>query len=116
MHPKHSIVYSFWCVTHHYIGFLSAVIILAIVFINAGTLEFKQAIGILLGANVGTTFSSQLIALYIRKYAIVPRIIGWLINFFAKHERFKDYGNALFYFGMLFFGLPDVTLSTGLTG
>ncbi len=87
------------------LGSSSAVIILAIVFINAGTLQFKQAIGIIMGANIGTTFSSQLIALDIGKYAIIPLIIGLALNFFAKRETIKNYGNALFYFGMLFFGL-----------
>nr|WP_299346162.1 Na/Pi symporter [Allomuricauda sp.] len=86
-------------------GSSSAVIIIAIVFINAGTLRFKQAIGIIMGANIGTTFSSQLIALDIGKYAYIPLVIGLVIGFFAKKETTKKYGNALFYFGMLFFGL-----------
>lgn len=46
----------------------SAVIILTIVLINAGTLSFKQAIGIVMGANIGTTISSQIIAMDIGKY------------------------------------------------
>ncbi|MEM7484419.1 MAG: Na/Pi symporter [Bacteroidota bacterium] len=87
------------------LGSSSAVIILAIVFINAGTLGFKQAIGIIMGANIGTTFSSQLIALDIGQYAVVPLFIGLVMEFFAKNKRIKSYGNALFYFGMLFFGL-----------
>lgn len=86
-------------------GSSSAVIIIAIVFINASTLRFKQAIGIIMGANIGTTFSSQLIALDIGQYAFVPLIIGLAIGFFAKGETTRKYGNALFYFGMLFFGL-----------
>lgn len=87
------------------LGSSSAVIIIAIIFINAGTLQFRQAIGIIMGANIGTTFSSQLIALDIGKYAIVPLIMGMVIEFFAKRENFKRYGSALFYFGMLFLGL-----------
>ncbi|WP_083467602.1 Na/Pi cotransporter family protein [Croceitalea dokdonensis] len=87
------------------LGSSSAVIILAIVFINAGTMRFRQAIGIIMGANIGTTFSSQLIALDVGKYAVIPLIIGLCIDFFAKRETIKKYGNALFYFGMLFFGL-----------
>ena len=87
------------------LGSSSAVIILAIVFINAGTLRFKQAIGIIMGANIGTTFSSQLIAMDIGRYAIIPLVIGLAIDFFAKSDNVKKYGNALFYFGMLFFGL-----------
>ncbi len=87
------------------LGSSSAVIILAIVFINAGTLRFKQAIGIIMGANIGTTFSSQLIALDIGKYAVVPLVVGLAMEFFAQGETVKRYGSALFYFGMLFFGL-----------
>ncbi|BFP39372.1 hypothetical protein FGF1_02170 [Flavobacteriaceae bacterium GF1] len=87
------------------LGSSSAVIILAIVFINAGTLRFKQAIGIIMGANIGTTFSSQLIALDIGKYAVIPLIVGLAMEFFARGETAKRYGSALFYFGMLFFGL-----------
>ena len=87
------------------LGSSSAVIILAIVFINAGTLRFKQAIGIIMGANIGTTFSSQLIALDIGKYAVIPLIVGLAMEFFARGDTVKRYGSALFYFGMLFFGL-----------
>ncbi len=87
------------------LGSSSAVIIIAIVFINAKTLRFKQAIGIIMGANIGTTFSSQLIALDIGQYAVIPLVVGLAMEFFAKGETLKKYGNALFYFGMLFFGL-----------
>jgi len=87
------------------LGSSSAVIIIAIVFINAGTLNFKQAIGIIMGANIGTTFSSQLIALNIGKYAAIPLIVGLAMDFLAKQESLRRYGNALFYFGLLFFGL-----------
>lgn len=83
----------------------SAVIIITIVFINSGTLNFKQAMGIIMGANIGTTFSSQLIALNISFYAVVPLVIGFIIWFFSKSTRNQQIGKILLYFGMLFFGL-----------
>lgn len=83
----------------------SAVIILTIVFINAGTLSFRQAMGIIMGANIGTTFSSQIIAMDVGKYAIIPLFIGLVIHTFVKRENVKKYGGVLLYFGMLFFGL-----------
>lgn len=83
----------------------SAVIILSIVFINAKALTFKQAIGIIMGANIGTTFSSQLIAMEIGKYAVIPLFLGLALEFFSKTDKYKKYGKALFYFGLLFFGL-----------
>ena len=83
----------------------SAVIILVIVFINARTLTFKQAIGLIMGANIGTTFSSQIIAMDIGKYSIFPLVIGLIFEVFVKNKKWKKYGNVFLYFGMLFFGL-----------
>jgi phosphate:Na+ symporter len=87
------------------LGSSSAVIILAIVFINAESLNLKQAIGIILGANIGTTFSSQLIALDIGKYAVIPMVVGVVLMYLVKNEKYKQWGKVLFYFGMLFLGL-----------
>ena len=83
----------------------SAVIIIAIIFINAGNLNFKQAMGIIMGANIGTTFSSQLIAFNISKYAIIPLMIGFFIWLFSNGTKLKKAGEVIMYFGFLFFGL-----------
>jgi len=87
------------------LGSSSAAIIITLIFINAKTLSFKQAIGIIMGANIGTTFSSQLIALDISQYAWVPLVIGLAVDLFAKRESWKQNGRILFFFGLLFFGL-----------
>jgi len=87
------------------LGSSSAVVILTIVFINAKTLNFKQAIGIIMGANIGTTFSSQIIALDIGQYAVIPLFIGVVFEIFSKNERYKKWGKISLYLGMLFFGL-----------
>jgi phosphate:Na+ symporter len=83
----------------------SAVIILTIVFINAGSLDFRQAVGIIMGANIGTTFGSQIIAMDVGKYAIYPMLIGLAMNIFLRNRTVKQYGSIMLYFGMLFFGL-----------
>ena len=83
----------------------SAVIIIAIIFINAGSLNFKQAMGIIMGANVGTTFSSQLIAFQINKYGVIALAIGFFIWLFYKSSKLKTIGKVVMYFGLLFFGL-----------
>lgn len=83
----------------------SAVIILTIVLVNAKVLTFRQAIGIVMGANIGTTFSSQLIAFDIGKYSSVPIFIGLVLGFFSKNEKLSKSSRALLYFGILFFGL-----------
>ena len=83
----------------------SAVIILTIVLVNGKVLSFKNAIGIVMGANIGTTFSSQLIALDIGKFSPVPIFLGLFLGFFAKSENLSKGAKALLYFGILFFGL-----------
>jgi len=83
----------------------SAVIIMTIVFVNAKLLSFRQTMGIVMGANIGTTISSQIIALNVGKYSIIPLLIGLILLFSSKKENPKQIGNILFFFGLLFFGL-----------
>lgn len=83
----------------------SAVIIMTIVFVNARALTFRQAIGIVMGANIGTTISSQLIALDIGKFSILPLAIGLVMQLVGKTEQWRRLGAVFLYFGMLFFGL-----------
>lgn len=83
----------------------SAVIIMTIILVNSGALTFRQAIGIVMGANIGTTFSSQLIALDIGRFSPVAMVIGLLFSMLAKSERVSKSGKVILYFGILFFGL-----------
>lgn len=83
----------------------SAVIIMTIVLVNAKALTFRQSLGIVLGANIGTTFSSQLIALDIGQFSPIPIFIGLVLSFFSKSEKLSKPGKVLLYFGILFFGL-----------
>lgn len=83
----------------------SAVIIMTIVLVNAGALTFKQSMGIVMGANIGTTFSSQLIALDIGQYSPIPIFLGLLFSLFSKSEKISKTGKVVLYFGILFFGL-----------
>ena len=83
----------------------SAVIIILIIFINANILDFRRAIGIILGANIGTTISSQLIALEVSKYSVFLLLAGLTVMIFSKSRKVKKYAQIVLYFGMLFFGL-----------
>jgi len=83
----------------------SAVIIMTIVLVKAGALSFRQSMGIVLGANIGTTFSSQLIALNIGQYSPVPIILGLVLSFVSRSENISKTGKSILYFGILFFGL-----------
>ena len=86
----------------------SAVIIITIILVNSKLLSFKQAMGIVLGANIGTTVSSQIISLDIGKYSPVLLVIGFLLILFGKKEQFQNIGKVVLYFGLLFFGLYTI--------
>lgn len=83
----------------------SAVIIITIVLVNSKILTFKQAMGIVLGANIGTTVSSQIIAMDVGKFSPVLLFIGFVLLIIAKNERVSNTGKVILYFGVLFFGL-----------
>jgi phosphate:Na+ symporter len=83
----------------------SAVIIITIVLVNTQVLTFRQAMGIVLGANVGTTVSSQIIAMDVGKYSPIFLLIGFTLLFVAKTKKLSNIGKTILYFGILFFGL-----------
>jgi phosphate:Na+ symporter len=83
----------------------SAVIIITIVLVNSKILTFRQAMGIVLGANIGTTISSQIIAMDVGKYSPVLLLLGFLLLFVSTSDRINKVGKVILYFGVLFFGL-----------
>lgn len=83
----------------------SAVIIITIVLVNTKILTFRQAMGIVLGANIGTTFSSQIIAMDLGKYSPLFLLIGFALIIFSKSVKMGNIGKVILYFGILFFGL-----------
>jgi phosphate:Na+ symporter len=83
----------------------SAVIIMTIALVNAGVMQFRQSMGIVMGANIGTTFSSQIIALNIGEYAALPIGLGFLMMVLPKQLYWRQVGKVVFSFGLIFFGL-----------
>lgn len=83
----------------------SAVIIITIVLVNSKVLTFRQAMGVVLGANIGTTVSSQIIAMDVGKYSPIFLLIGFILLIIAKSDKVNNIGRVILYFGVLFFGL-----------
>jgi len=83
----------------------SAVIIMTLALVKAKALTFRQATGIVMGANIGTTISSQIIVLNIGKYASVLMAIGFLLLLIGRKPFIKNIGNIVWGFGLIFFGL-----------
>lgn len=83
----------------------SAVIIVTIAFIKAGKLRFRQAMGVVLGANIGTTISSQIIALDVGKYSAILMLVGFVLSLLQKNKTIRELGTVLLGFGLIFFSL-----------
>ena len=83
----------------------TAVSVITVGFVNAGLMNLTQAIGVLLGINVGTTFSAQLIAFRIDQYAPIFMLIGVIMYLFSKKKSIQNIGYAVLGFGILFFSI-----------
>ena len=83
----------------------SATTVMVVGFVNAGLMSLVQAIGVILGANIGTTVTAQLIAFKVTKYALPAIGIGAGFKLFTKNKKWSYFGEILLGFGLLFFGL-----------
>lgn len=86
----------------------SATTVMVIGFVSAGLMNLPQAISIILGANIGTTITAQIIAFKISDYIYPIIFIGFLVAFIAKKELPKHIGNTVFAFGLLFLGIETM--------
>lgn len=83
----------------------SATTVMTVGFVNAGIMTLKQAIGIIMGANIGTTVTAQLVSFSIEKYAPIAIGIGVLFWLFSKNTTVKNFSEILIGFGILFVGM-----------
>ena len=83
----------------------SATSVILIGFLNAGLITLSKAIPVILGANIGTTITAQLIAFKLTAFAPVFSAVGAFIFFFGKKNKVKKTGLAILGFGLLFMGL-----------
>jgi len=83
----------------------SVVIIMTIALVNTKAMTFRQAMGVVMGANIGTTISSQIFALNVAEYAAIPILSGFVMMFFFKEKFYINLGKVIFSFGLIFFGL-----------
>ncbi|MGN0326526.1 MAG: Na/Pi cotransporter family protein [Lachnospiraceae bacterium] len=86
----------------------SATTVLVIGFVSAGLMSLPQGISVILGANIGTTMTAQLMAFKISDYIWPIVFIGFFIFFIAKNEKVKFVGQTIFAFGLLFVGIETM--------
>ncbi|NNK86050.1 MAG: Na/Pi cotransporter family protein, partial [Desulfobacterales bacterium] len=83
----------------------SATTVMLVSFVQAGLMTFAQTMGVILGADIGTTVTAQLIAFKLTDYALLMVAIGVSLNMFAKNENTRNIGQVILGFGILFFGM-----------
>ncbi|WP_202630944.1 Na/Pi cotransporter family protein [Pallidibacillus pasinlerensis] len=83
----------------------SATTVITVGLVSAGFMNLRQAIGVIMGANIGTTVTAFIIGIDVGAYALPILAVGTFLLFFFKSKRLQYFGQVLFGFGALFFGL-----------
>lgn len=83
----------------------SAITVMVVGFVNAGIMNLAQATGVIMGANIGTTVTAQLIAFELTSIAPIAIFIGVAFILFAKNKFYRRIGEILAGFGVLFLGM-----------
>ena len=83
----------------------SVTTVMLVGFVTAGLMSLSQAIGVILGADIGTTITAQIVAFKVTRYALLLVGIGFVLIFTGKSETTKQYGALVMGLGMIFFGM-----------
>ena len=79
--------------------------VLVVGFISAGLMSLTQSMGVILGADIGTTVTAQIVAFKVTKYALLLVTIGFVLLFCFRNERVKQHGHMIMGLGLIFFGM-----------
>lgn len=106
-----------WCTKNRFIGVLvgaiftaiiqssSAATVMVVSFVNSGLMSLMQAVGVIMGANIGTTITAQIVAFNLDSIAPIFVITGVVMIMFFKNETVNKVGEVVFGFGVLFLGM-----------
>jgi phosphate:Na+ symporter len=83
----------------------SVTTVLVVGFTTAGLMSFSQSIGVIMGANIGTTITAQIVAFKVTKAALAMIALGFAFLFLGKKSHLRHYGEVLMGLGLVFFGM-----------
>jgi phosphate:Na+ symporter len=83
----------------------SVTTVLVVGFVTAGVMTLTQSVGVIMGANIGSTVTAQLLAFNITAYALAPVAIGFFMLFAGRRDRVQQAGKMLMGLGLVFFGM-----------
>ena len=90
-----------------------ATTVMLVGFANSGLIRLSEALGVILGADIGTTLTVQLIAFQIADYALVIVGVGFTLLFVAKRHAVRYTGKAMLGFGLIFAGRRQIKRQRG---
>ncbi|MHC4846585.1 MAG: Na/Pi cotransporter family protein, partial [Planctomycetota bacterium] len=83
----------------------SVTTVLVVGFITAGLMTVAQSIGVIMGANIGTTITAQIIAFKVTHFSLAMVAVGFAMMFFAKRDRTRHHGAGIMGLGLVFLGM-----------
>ncbi len=83
----------------------SVTTVLVVGFISAGFMTLAQSVGVIMGANIGSTFTAQIVAFNVTQYALILVAGGFLMLFVGKAENTRHYGSMVMGLGLVFYGM-----------
>ena len=87
----------------------SVTTVMTVGFVNAGLMSLTQAIGVIFGANIGTTITGWIISIKVEKYGLLMVGLGFVPALFAKSDRWQHLGRSLLGVGLIFIGLQTMS-------
>ncbi len=87
----------------------SVTTVMTVGFVNAGLMNLTQAIGVIFGANIGTTITGWIISVKVEKYGLLMVAMGFIPALFSKSNRWQNIGRALLGVGLIFIGLQTMS-------
>jgi phosphate:Na+ symporter len=83
----------------------SVTTVLVVSFVSSGVMSLSQSVGIILGANIGTTITAQIVAFHVTKLALLMVAAGFGLTFVASRETLRHHGTGIFGLGLVFLGM-----------
>jgi phosphate:Na+ symporter len=83
----------------------SVTTVLVVGFVTAGVMTLQQSVGVIMGANIGSTVTAQVLAFNISAYALAPVAVGFFMTFAGRRERVRQVGAMVLGLGLIFFGM-----------